>query len=132
MALKGACLCGGIRYEVEAEPAVVGHCHCTRCQRKGGGGSITGVLVPHEAIDLTSGEDLLRTFSEEGFTSRHFCSACGSQIYGSTADFAVIVAGTLEPGTRLEPQFHMMVDFKAPWDEIHDDLPQFGEYPPSS
>jgi len=24
----------------------------------------------------------------------------------------------------------MMVDFKAAWDEIHDDLPQFGEYPP--
>ena len=38
-------------------------------------------------------------------------------------------AGTL-PGLKLLPQYHMMVAYKAPWDEIGDDAPQYPEFPP--
>jgi hypothetical protein len=30
---RGGWLCGGVRYEIEGEPVVVAHCHCTDCQR---------------------------------------------------------------------------------------------------
>lgn len=130
MALKGACLCGAVQYEVRAEPIVAGHCHCTRCQRGSGGGSVTGVLVPVDALEVVAGQELVTSYAEEGFTARNFCSRCGSQLYGSTAELAFVTAGTLESGSAIQPQCHMMVDFKAPWDQINDDLPQFGAFPP--
>lgn len=130
MALKGACLCGSVRFEIDAEPALVGHCHCTRCQRTGGGGSQTVAGVPHGSLRFVAGEELVTTYAEEGFTSRNFCSRCGSQLYGTSENLLFVSAGALDPSTQVQPQFHIMVDFKAPWDEIGGDLPQFGEYPP--
>ena len=38
--LNGACLCGGVEYEV-TDPEGMGVCHCTRCQRWTGS-SLTG------------------------------------------------------------------------------------------
>ncbi len=131
MALKGRCLCGGVQYEVDAEPVAVGTCHCTRCQRQSGGTSMIGVVIPQGSLRFVAGEDLVKTFSEETFADRHFCSNCGSAIYGSTENLTFVTAGGLDHDSGIESQFHMMVGFKAPWDHIHDELPQFPEYPPA-
>lgn len=130
MGMKGACLCGAVQFEIDGEPAAAGHCHCTRCQRAGGGGSQTVVVAPAGSLHFGSGEELVSTYSEEGFSDRTFCSRCGSSLYGEGEGLLFVSASLLEPGTPVQPQFHMMVDFKAPWDEIGGDLPQYGEYPP--
>ena len=49
---------------------------------------------------------------------------------GQAEQFAIVQAGLLEEDPGIRPQFHMMMDFKAVWDEVDDGLPQFGEYPP--
>lgn len=72
----------------------------------------------------------MRTFSQEGHSDRVFCTTCGSTVYGVAGDMIFIGAGMFGEDPGLRPQFHMMVAYKAPWDEIHDDLPQFPEYPP--
>ncbi len=128
--LKGGCLCGGVRYEVDAAITVAGECHCTRCQRVSGGASVAGFIVAPDKFQVVAGEDLLGTYVEEGFTTRHHCTTCGSGVFGSADEFVVVHAGSLEDGSAFESQFHMMVDHKAPWDEINDDLPQFGGLPP--
>lgn len=61
--LTGACLCGGVAYEVK-DPEAMGVCHCTRCQRWTGS-SLTGVVVAKENFTLTDGEDLLETYESE-------------------------------------------------------------------
>jgi len=128
--LRGACLCGGVQFEADAEATVAGTCHCSRCQRASGGAGVTGFLVPPDKFRVVAGEDLLGSYSDEGFTTRHHCTTCGSGVFGSSDQFVVAHAGCLEPGSAFQPQFHMMVDFKASWDEINDDLPQFGGMPP--
>jgi hypothetical protein len=128
--LKGNCLCGGVEFEVDAEATMAGICHCTRCQRASGGGSLPAFLVEPDTFKIVSGADQMRAHAEEGFATRHFCGKCGSGIYATSENFTVVNAGVLAPGSAFSPQFHMMVDFKAPWDTIGDGLPQFGEYPP--
>jgi len=128
--LKGACLCGDVQFEADAEATVAGYCHCTRCQRSSGAGSLPAFLVSGHAFKVVAGQHKLRSFAEEGHVTRHFCGECGSAIYADSPDITVVNAGVLAPGSDFKPQFHMMVDFKASWDEITDGLPQFGEYPP--
>jgi hypothetical protein len=61
--LKGACLCGGVEYEVQ-DPEALGYCHCTRCQRWTGS-SLAGVVVAKENFKFTKGEDLVKRYESE-------------------------------------------------------------------
>lgn len=130
MALHGRCLCEGVQFEIDAEPMAMGMCHCTRCQRRSGGAGVTGLLFPLGTVNFTDGEDLVSVFEMEDGATRRFCSKCGSPVFGVAEKFVIVHAGSLKEDPGMRPQFHMMVDYKAPWEEIHDDLPQFPEYPP--
>jgi hypothetical protein len=44
-------------------------------------------------------------------------------------EVAVIPAGALDVDPGMRPQANIYVDYKAPWFEITDDLPQFAEMP---
>lgn len=130
MAFTGRCLCEGVQFELTEAPTMMGSCHCTRCQRAAGAGHTPAVVSSIEHLKINQGSELLQTYSEEGFSDRVFCSKCGSSIYGQAGEMVFIGAGLFHEDPGLRPQFHMMVAFKAPWEEIHDELPQFPEYPP--
>ena len=61
--LTGACLCGGVEYEV-TDPQALGYCHCTRCQRWTGE-SLAGVVVDKDNFRFTKGEELVKTYESE-------------------------------------------------------------------
>jgi hypothetical protein len=130
MGNHGHCLCKGIQYEITADPLMMGTCHCGRCQRRGGGAGNTAVGYPPGSVNITQGEDLITVYEIEEGSTRRFCSRCGSPVFGVADNFIIVQAGMLTEDPGIRPQFHMMVDYKASWDEIHDDLPQFPEYPP--
>jgi len=130
MAVHGRCMCEGIKFEISAEPMMMGTCHCTRCQRRSGGAGITAIAYPPGSVNYTAGEDLITVYEIDEDAKRRFCSRCGTPMPGEAENFAIVQAGLLEEDPGVRPQFHMMVDHKASWDEIHDELPQFGEYPP--
>jgi hypothetical protein len=59
--ITGGCLCGQVRYSANAEPAFVGVCHCTHCQKQTG--TAFSVLSRSSEIgDVNSGttEDIPR------------------------------------------------------------------------
>lgn len=124
---KGACLCGGVEYELE-DPAAMGVCHCTRCQRWTGS-SLTGVVVGRANFTVTKGRDQISTYKSE-FAPRNFCSHCGSSIYDDLGEQYFVAAGLMRD-LDLKPQFHLQVAYKAPWEAIGDDAPQYAENPPS-
>ena len=125
-ALKGACLCGGVEYEVR-DPQSMGYCHCTRCQRWTGE-SLAGVVVAADNFEFTKGEELVKTYESE-FAPRNFCSNCGSSIYDDLGENYFVAAGLMRE-LDLEPSFHLLVAYKAAWNEISGDAPQFAENPP--
>ena len=125
--LKGACLCDGVEYELR-DPEGMGYCHCTRCQRWTGS-SLAGVLVAPENFGITKGEDLVRRYESE-FAPRHFCSNCGSALYDDLGGKYFVAAGLMRE-LDIDPSFHLQVAYKASWEQIGDDAPQYAENPPA-
>ncbi len=126
--IHGACLCGQITFDVR-EPEVMGFCHCTRCQRWSGGAGIAEIEVEGTNFEVTGGQELIKHFTQEGFSGVGFCSNCGSSLYAFGDGKYYVCAGTLQD-LKLKPQYHMMVAHKATWDEITGDAPQHPEFPP--
>jgi hypothetical protein len=123
--MRGACLCGGVTFEVDGAEAM-GVCHCTRCRRNKGSNSVF-VVVTKEKYRITGGQELVKRYHEEGFSDRYFCGRCGSGLYAE-GNKLYVSAGTLK-ATEMMPAFHIQVANKAPWDEIGGKAPQYPEWP---
>ena len=122
--LHGACLCGGVEYEVQ-DPESLGYCHCTRCQRWTGS-SLALVVVDRDNFKVTKGQDLVKSYTTPGFAPRLFCSNCGSSLYDDGGEKYFVAAGPMRE-LALTPSFHLQVASKPRWHEIGGDAPQFAE-----
>ena len=79
--IRGGCLCGGVRFEVIEQPIEASYCHCTRCQRRTGGGSSAQARVVPGSVRVLSGADLVRVWEPPDGFGKAFCSACGSALW---------------------------------------------------
>ncbi len=79
--LKGSCLCGGVRYEIDGEITRIGLCHCSMCRKASGTAFAANAPVSQEHFHIVTGEDLLRSYASSEAKQRWFCSNCGSPIY---------------------------------------------------
>lgn len=134
MTLKGSCLCGGIRYEIDGELQGVRNCHCTTCRKAHSAAFRTRASVRKQDFRWLAGEELLTYYESTPGTHRGFCRVCGSQVL-SVFDFDHGVygfsLGTLDDDPMVTPEYHLFVSDKAPWYDITDDLPQCPEFPES-
>jgi hypothetical protein len=77
------------------------------------------------------GEELLKAYKAENGTTRRFCSNCGSSMTFSPPqnpeNLVEFALGTLDSDIVLRPDAHIYINYKSNWDEICDDLPQYGE-----
>lgn len=125
--LTGGCSCGGVRYQIDAPPLVMYHCHCELCRRTNGASVATNILVSTGSFAITKGEPLLSAWESSPRKWRHFCSRCGSPIFSAadaTAAIRSVRCGTLDGDPGLRPSLHVHVGAKAPWTVIADGLPQ--------
>lgn len=127
--IHGACLCGKITFDV-SEPEAMGACHCTRCTRWTGSTGSTVVISKAANFKVTKGKELMKKYSEGEFADRYFCSNCGSGVYVDGGEKYYVAAGVLKD-VKMKNAFHIQVAYKAPWDEIGGNAPQFPEYPPA-
>ena len=130
--LNGACMCGRIQYEIMAEPRFMYRCYCGKCRAASGSSFATNIIVDADSFKITAGKESLVAFESSPNKFRHFCSVCGSPIYSNgekTRHVVSVRCGTLrqDPGVRLA--YHAFVASKAPWVDIHDEQPQFPEWP---
>jgi len=125
-AITGSCLCGGVRYALHPPVRFLGHCHCSRCRKFHGAAMGTEAIVLREQFRLTSGADLLHTYSKHPYQDRTFCIVCGSSLFGGWGETDVIriCAGTLDDDPIVRPMLHNGTETRAPWFEITDDVPQ--------
>ncbi len=127
MTLTGGCLCGAVRYRAEGEPLNVRACHCRLCQKATGGAFYARALYPQSAV-VIDGET--RSHPSSHRTERVFCPACGTTLFSRSIDGRNVIGvslATLDDISVLAPDRHIFVDFKQPWLELADDLPQFPE-----
>jgi hypothetical protein len=123
-ALRGSCLCGGVRFEVAEAPDTLRYCHCESCKRLSGSiGTVNG-RVPSSAIRILEGRDLLQTFEPAGGSAKTFCRACGSNLFGGgwpDSETASVRASALDDAFAARPSAHLFVRSVAAWETLPDD-----------
>ena len=127
---RGSCLCGKIRFEVDAFEARTGNCHCSMCRKFHGAAYATFAEVRRESFRWTAGEELLQSYTADNGTTRRFCSNCGSSLTffspRADADLVEIALGCFDDEVPLRPDAHIFVASGAAWARPEDDgLPQY-------
>lgn len=134
MSIRGSCLCGGIRYQVERSGfGKVVSCHCSMCRKATGAAFRTRASVSAAAFQWLAGESLVSKYESSPGETRTFCRVCGATLptfFRDHPDQIGLPLGTLDDDPGVRPAAHVFVDSKAPWFEIADDLPQYVEARP--
>lgn len=124
--VRGGCLCGKLRFELNHAPTFACHCHCRSCQRASGAAYVTWTTFPAESFSVTSGE-MAEHHSSPGVTRRH-CADCGTSITYAHADRPGdidVTAASFDDSSFVMPQAHIWLEDKLPWVEINDELPKY-------
>ena len=130
--LQGSCLCGDIAYEISGPLIGTLNCHCIMCRKAHGSAFRTRASVKTDDFQFLKGEHQLTYFESSSGERRSFCKKCGSVIitrFDHSPKYLGFALGTLDtdPGVKIEQ--HVFTEYKAPWFEITDDLPQSKELP---
>jgi hypothetical protein len=122
--LTGGCMCGAVRYEVDAPLEDVGYCHCTRCQRRTGGSASISARVQPGSFRIARGEEHVRTYRPDDGFEKAFCVECGSALYSrhpERRDVISVRMGTFDTDPGIRPSFRQFVSYAASWEPIPDD-----------
>ena len=119
--ITGGCLCGAVRYSIEADP-IPGRqilCHCVDCQRQTGTAFVSGIAFPSNSVTITG---TMSTFTMPGGQSgdpmrRRFCTSCGSPIVieKDGTGRTLIMAGTLDDKTLFKPVTSLFCEQAPSW-----------------
>jgi len=121
---NGGCLCGAIRYTIDAPITGLRACHCINCQKHTGSGDSVNAVVPTDKFRITKGAT--RKYDDSATRSgrtlsRHFCENCGSPIYSQrnpNPGFVVVRAGTLDDKSGLKIVGNIWTSTAAAWSHI--------------
>jgi hypothetical protein len=111
MKIDGACSCGNIRIEGEADPGSVSVCHCTDCQSASGTAFRVSIPVSGATFKMTGQPTIfIKTTAESGNPRvQAFCPTCGSPIYSTTPGegqqaMYIVRVGILKQREQLTPK----------------------------
>lgn len=133
--LTGRCLCGEVRYSVDAEPVWQGLCYCSNCQRQTASAFSPIVGVPSNALSVEGTTLASFKTASEGYqstTERRFCSACGSPLYStieSMPGVAFLKAGTIDDTSWFEPTAEIWTRSAQPWAPHLDNAARYDRIP---
>jgi hypothetical protein len=126
--IEGGCLCGAVRYQVNAAIKDVSHCHCAMCRKHHGAAFATFGVAERNHFHWLQGEQQISIYRSSTQLERLFCGRCGSSLLCRTdeePDIVYLTLGTLDDDPGCRPAYHIWVGSMAPWHTITDDLPQF-------
>lgn len=132
--IKGGCLCGAIRYEVTAAPAMAGFCCCESCRKLSGSGHAFHALIPEAALKVSGNVRGFEWKADSGNTvTTSFCPTCGSPLFGKSSGMPGMVtfrAASLDTPEAVSPQMAVYTKRLLAWDHLDPTLPAFQEMPP--
>ena len=128
MVHTGQCLCGQVRFAIDAEPEGARMCWCRDCQRIASGSATVNVLFPEEAVRYDGEMTTLRLIADSGNTvERGFCPRCGAQMYSKTVEPAGLPmrvrAGTLDDPELMAPTAIIWTASAPSWAPLDPGLP---------
>ena len=121
--VTGGCLCGSIRFEIDARPVGGGFCYCRDCQYTSGGLAGAVLVFPRAAHRLRRGTpNTYWSVSEEGTrVGRSFCPACGTHLSAINPRHPEIIpirVGVLDDPGVFRPGANLWLRSAQPWHQI--------------
>ena len=111
MKIDGACSCGNIRIEGEADPDTVSVCHCTDCQTASGSAFRVSMPVKGDVFKISGKPTIyIKTTAESGNPrAQAFCPTCGAALYSTTPGegqqaMYIVRVGILRQRDQLTPK----------------------------
>ena len=139
MKIDGACLCGAIAFEAEADPDKVVVCHCLDCQILSGAPYRASVPVRSDNLTFTRGTPKVYVKIAESGNRRAlgFCGECGSPFYSTTVDtppeLYMLRIGAVRQRDQLVPKRQIWRKSALSWVEHVAELESFQKgVPPRS
>jgi hypothetical protein len=132
MGIKGSCLCGAVKYEIDGIDCPIRHCHCRSCRKAQGAEHNTSAHVSRDRFRWIEGENKLTSYESSPGKFRRFCSTCGSPIvaeYPELSHVTVRVA-TLDDDPGARPAEHIWLSHAAPWLKDEDAIARYDEWYP--
>lgn len=107
--MTGGCLCGDVRFEVEAPVQKPHTCSCRICQRHTGALTLAWVEFAKDDVEWNGPGGMPTLWRSSEFSSRAFCPACGSSL-GAVDDEPVVAllvgAFDVPKDKALIPTYH--------------------------
>jgi hypothetical protein len=133
MKIEGGCLCGKVRYSADCDPIFVGVCHCKDCQKQTGSAFSAVIAMPKPMLSVTGSPKAFESKGDSGKAySRTFCPDCGSSLMGETGmmpDVVMVLAGTLDDASAVNPSMEIYCDSAQPWVSLGGERPRFPKMP---
>jgi len=130
--VKGSCLCGSIKYEVELMQDKIFNCHCKFCRKAHGADYVTLALAKASTLALTDSGSTLKEHRNDLGGFRSFCSNCGTRLMNYAPDkslYLSVTMSTIDTQTKLKPIAHVNTESKASWCKPYNGIPSFKALP---
>jgi hypothetical protein len=129
MAIAGGCLCGAVRFSIEADaPLLVRECWCRVCQRLGAGGATVNAVFQKEALTISGPlTDYVSQADSGSIMHRRFCSTCGAHVLSEAEprpQLVIVRAGALDDPNLAPPSAVIWVKSAPNWACFDPNLPQ--------
>jgi hypothetical protein len=124
----GRCFCGAVQFTVSGAPEAMGYCHCDSCRRWSASPVNAFTLWKPEALEISRGQDQIRTFNLTERSYRKWCASCGGHLFTEHPGLGLIdVFAAVLDDFPFEPGIHVHhAESHLP---IKDGLPKMKDVP---
>ena len=133
--INGGCLCGAVRYTLNAKPIVTRECWCKLCQSLASGNSTINLVFPVDAISISGELKDYSSIADDGNKMhRRFCSSCGVHLFSNAEErpnIIVVRAGTLDDAEQVKIEGIIWTSEAPSWAYLNPDIPHFENQPPA-
>ena len=127
--LRGQCLCGAVRFEVDVPERTYSICHCSMC-RRWSGGPLMSVHCPEPRTEWLNDEGLT-WYQGTPWAQRGFCSRCGSSLFWRLAQepegMLIVSIDALDGAAGFALDRHIYSDAKPDRYDFADDCARVTE-----
>ena len=129
MSITGGCLCGAVRFTIEADaPLAVRQCWCRVCQYLGAGSGTVNAIFPKEAVTASGPlTNYVCTADSGSIMHRRFCACCGTPVFSEAEPRPhqiVVRVGALDEPELAKPSAIIWTNAAPTWACFDKDLPQ--------
>lgn len=126
--VTGGCLCGAVRFTMDAEPLAARTCWCRLCQYLGAGSATVNVAFPADRLAVDGEVRWHNSIADSGnHMQRGFCPECGTPIFSNAEarpHLTFIRAGALDDPGLIGPQATIWTSQAPDWACFDPALPQ--------